>query len=93
MGADGVYLYLMEGLARLEADYDRRRRERNRRTNEIINHLERADRIQRDIFRELGDVVDMMLADEQITYQQQLRARLENFNLRSELQRLLIGAS
>jgi len=92
IGADGVYLYMMEGLARLEADYDRRRRERNRRTSEVTNHLDRADRIQRDIRRELGDFADLLLVDEQITYHEHLQARLEDFSLRTELERLVTGA-
>lgn len=93
IGAEGIYLLIMEDLAMLESRYKDRLRERKRLSDDMNYSLARADRLDRDIRRELDHLDDHLQADEQRTYRQELKDRFGQFNLREELKGLLRGAA
>jgi hypothetical protein len=91
IGAQGIYLLLMEDLAQLEDQYDRQLSERNRLAQAGLYGLDQA-RLDRDeIMTSLDSIQDALAADEQGTYTQALQARWQKFNLREELKHLVLS--
>ncbi|MCH7472177.1 hypothetical protein IIA79_04415 [bacterium] len=89
MGAEGIYLLLEEELARHEERLLQRLRSGRRLSSEAESNLEQADRLMRDILRELSHLRDKITADEEKTYRQELELRFAQFDIRSEMKQLL----
>jgi hypothetical protein len=84
-GAQGIYLLLEEGLAQLEDRYQRLIGERNRLVRETEEALAEADKLQRNIERELTHLNSALNQDEQRTYYEELVERYQQFDLRVAL--------
>jgi len=91
-GAEDIYLYIQEELAKTEAIYNSRRRDYDNLSSQVRTQLATAIRLNRDIEREVYKLPDTLAADEMYTYREDLSARLARFNLSGALKRLL-GAS
>jgi hypothetical protein len=91
IGAQGIYLLLMEDLAQLEAQHDKRLSERNRLAQAGIDALDQARKDKDEILRRLDGLKDALAADEQGTYTQALLTRWQKFNLREEIKHIVLS--
>ena len=86
IGAEGIYLMLMEDLAKLEDRSRQLQRHRSQLNTECSTALREADTLSRGIQRELKHLPDKLSQDEQTTYLEALYLRFERFNPWAELQ-------
>jgi len=92
-GAEDIYLYYQEELAKSEAIYNSRHRDYDDLSSQVRTQLAIAIRLNRDIERDVYELPDTIAADEMYTYREDLSARLARFNLSGALKRLLGAAS
>ncbi len=86
IGAEGIYLLLMEDLAKLEDRFRQLQQHRRQLNSETASALREADSINRDIQRELKHLQDELAQDEQTSYTESLLIRFQHFNPWAELQ-------
>jgi hypothetical protein len=86
IGAEGIYLMLMEDLAKLEDRFRQLQQHRRQLNTECESALRDADALSRGIQRELKRLPDKLSQDEQTTYTEALYLRFERFNPWAELQ-------
>lgn len=89
IGAQSIYLVIMDDLAILEDQYQRRISEINRLAAAVEAALVQARADTKQMLAQLDTVAERMAADEQLTYEQQLSQRFHAFDCREELRKLL----
>jgi hypothetical protein len=83
--AEGIYLLLMEDLAKLEDRFSQLMQNRRQLHTEASGALRQADEDSRGILREMKHLPDELTQDEQTTYLEALWLRLERFDPWAEL--------
>jgi hypothetical protein len=91
IGAQSIYLVIMDDLAVLEEEYQKREDEMNQRSADVHDAQIQAQLDHVQLVSQLDSLAKLMAEDESLTYEQQLARRLRNFNLREELRKLLTG--
>jgi hypothetical protein len=89
IGAQGIYLLIMEDLAVVEEQFHRRETELNRMAGEVNNALGTAALRRDEILAKLDELPQILAEDEKLTYRENLLQRIRQFSLRVQLQRLL----
>jgi hypothetical protein len=85
IGAEGVYLLLMDDLAVLEDRFRQQQRYRQQLSRECSDALADAEDASRTAQRIIKHLDDQLAADEQTTYAEALRMRLKGFDPWAEL--------
>jgi hypothetical protein len=91
LGAQAIYLLIMEDLAILEARYKDHRHSRQQTMSDSQQQLQLADSLNREIVRELNRLDNVISQDSKTSYSQMLIQRFQSFDLRQELDLLISG--
>ena len=89
IGAIGIYQLIRDDIRNWEQNYERRLKERNGRARATEDALDEAGQLRDDIQQGVSGINDYLDADQQRTYQTELQARLELFDLRATLEELI----
>lgn len=88
-GGRGIYLNLQDELAKQETRYQQQSRERSRLQDAIWTQLTAAEQAERQLQEALERTPELLAIDAQQTYEGEMQARWERFDLREELTLLL----
>ncbi|GEM_PF-2592793 len=89
IGAFGIYQLIRDDIRSWEQDYERRLMERNARARATESALDEATQLRDTIQRGVSGIDTYLDADQQLTYQAELQARLARFDLRAALEELI----
>jgi hypothetical protein len=93
IGAQSIYLVIMDDLAVLEDEFQQREDEMNRLSSEVHDAQIQAQLDHLKLIEQLDALPKLMTEDESLTYEQELARRFRSFNLREELRQLVTGSA